>query len=322
MARKTHLPIASCWIATEGLAGLRHQAIGLAQALGVDYTLKEVKKLRGLRRLLPPDLQGFAPPWPDLLITCGRQSVAASLFVRRASQGKTFTVHLENPVRDPSHFDLIIAPEHDRLRGENILLTRGAVNHVTTQKLAQAAEQFGRLLAHLPRPLITVLVGGKNKHQHFTESALRDFTRKLLRAARTSGGGLAVSFSRRTGAANELALRKALATAPSYIWDNQKENPYFGMLALAQVLVVTNDSVAMVSEACSTGKPVYIYELPNAGKRHRHFIQSLYDAGLARRFSGTIETWKNTPLEETRKAADFVRERFLARQAGRMRPEP
>ena len=131
----TILPISSCWIVTEGLIGLQNQAIGLAQALGLAYVLKEVKKPRGLWQLLSPGRHDFTSPWPDLLISCGRQSVAASVAVRRASANKTFTVHIQDPRIDPKNFDVVIVPAHDKLHGDNVFVTQGAIHHVSREKL-------------------------------------------------------------------------------------------------------------------------------------------------------------------------------------------
>ncbi len=314
MAIKTSLPISSCWIVTQGLVGLQNQAIGLAQALGVSYVLKRVKS-PGLWRLLLPNRNELTPPWPDLLISCGRQSVPVSVAVRRASKNKTFTVHIQDPLTDPKQFDVVVVPAHDKLRGANVFVTQGAIHHVTAEKLAHAADHFRPLLGSLPRPLISVLVGGKNRHQGFSTASAHDFAKKLLMAATNSGGGLAITTSRRTGAQNEATIRQYLAGVPSYIWDGQGENPYFGLLALADMIVVTSDSISMVSEACSTGKPVYIYELPNCGRRHKQLCESLILGGIARSFLGIVEPWEYTPLNETRKAADFVRECFLAKMA-------
>jgi mitochondrial fission protein ELM1 len=315
MPIKTDLPISSCWVVTEGLVGLKNQAIGLAQALGVPYILKEVKRPKGFWQLLSPDRHDFTPPWPDLLISCGRRSVAASVDVRRASGNKTFTVHIQDPLINPKQFDVVIVPAHDKLKGENVFVTQGAIHHVSSEKLVSAAEHFRPLLASLPHPRISVLIGGKNRHQSFSDASAHDFAKKLLSAATSTGGGLAISFSRRTGARNEAILREDLKGASSYIWDGAGENPYFGLLALADVIIVTSDSISMISEACSTGKPVYIYELPNGGKRHKQFCESLIQSAHARFFSGAVETWKNTPLDETRRAADFVHERFMAKAA-------
>jgi mitochondrial fission protein ELM1 len=175
--------------------------------------------------------------------------------------------------------------------------------------LFQAANHFLPLLASLPRPLVSVLVGGKNKHQDFTPFLARDFAQKLIDAAQ-SGHGLAVSFSRRTGQANEAILREALNGFSCYIWDGKTENPYLGFLSLSDAIIVTSDSISMLSEACSTGKPVYIYELPNAGRRHQELVNSLIKTGKARYFKGKVEKWDYTPLAETQKAADFVIETF------------
>ena len=313
MAIKTDLPIASCWIVTEGLIGLQNQAIGLAQALGVSYDLKELKKPRGLWKFLPSGMHDLTPPWPDLLISCGRQSVAVSVAIRRASNNKTFTAHIQDPLIDPKNFDVVIVPAHDKLRGDNVLVTLGAIHHVSTEKLELASEHFRPLLASLPRPLISVLIGGKNKHQGFSNSSSHDLAQKLLMAATSTAGGLAISFSRRTGAQNEATIRQDLKGCPSYIWGGTGENPYFGLLALADGIVVTSDSISMISEASSTGKPVYIYELQGAGRRHKELAENLIQRGIARPFSGTFETWKYMPLDETRRAANFVTERYRSR---------
>ena len=105
-----HLPISSCWIVTEGLVGLQNQAIGLAQALGVPYVLKEVKKPKSLWQYLLPGRHDLTPPWPDLLISCGRRSVAVSVAVRRASGNKTFTVHIQDPLLIPKRLMLLLCP--------------------------------------------------------------------------------------------------------------------------------------------------------------------------------------------------------------------
>jgi hypothetical protein len=312
MTVKNDLPISSCWIVTEGLIGLQNQAIGLAQALGISYILKEVKKPQGLWDLWAPG-RHFSPPWPDLLISCGRHSVPASVAIRRASENKTLTVHIQDPLIGPKHFDLVIVPEHDQLRGNNVFVTQGAIHHINAEKLIKAAGHFRSLLGSLPYPLISVLVGGKNRHQSFSSACAHDFSNKILMAATNTGGGLAISFSRRTGEDNEDILRKKLAGVHAYIWNGQGENPYLGLLALADVIVVTSDSISMISEACSTGKPVYIYQLPHAGKRHRQFCESLMKRGIARPFLGVAESWQYTALDETRKAADFVSERLATR---------
>jgi len=307
-------PLPSCWVVAEGIVGMQNQAMGLAEALGLPYTLKTVVRPKGFWQQLKLDAQGFVPPWPDLLISCGRQGGAVSVAIRKANAGKTFIVHIQDPHISPNQFDAVIVPMHDRLRGDNVLVTQGAIHRITNEKLENAALHFRPLLASLPRPLICVLIGGKNRRQNLSATSVRDLADKLSVAARNSGGSLAITPSRRTGAANENLLRQYLEGVPSYIWDGQGENPYFGMLALADAIVVTSDSISMISEACFTGKPVYIYELPNGGKRHKQFLEDFTRKGMTRPFTGKVETWNYQPLDETYRAAVFVYERFLARE--------
>lgn len=317
----------SCWVVSEGIAGLQGQGVGLAQALGIrQWTQFRMAKPGLPWKLLPsswwPDglprtEQGekLSPPWPDLLICCGRVSVATALQVKRASGGRTFTVYIQDPFMATSHFDLVLAPAHDRVRGDNALATRGALHRVNAAVLAAAAQKTAPQLAALVRPLVAVLVGGSNKRQTFGAAVMRDFAGKLAAAAQASGATLAITTSRRTGADNERILREALRDVPCWIWDGQGENPYPGMLALADAIVVTCDSVSMTSEACSSGKPVHVYEFPGGSARFRYFHDDLVRAGITRPFRGVFESWQYPPLDETRRAAEYVRARYAARAA-------
>ena len=314
MAATTGLPVSSCWVVTEALKGLQNQAAGLAEALGLKFELKEFKTRSIIRKIFRTGDYGLTPPWPDLLITCGRQSVPAALAVRRASKLKTFCVHIQDPMADPAGFDVVIVPAHDDLRAANVFVTQGAPNLVTPKRLAEAAEKFKPLFKDLPRPLIGVLVGGKNRYEGFSPASIHDFSTKLKTAVTSSGGALAVTPSRRTGEENVTSLKRELKSVPLYMWDGLSDNPYFGLLALSDALVVTGDSISMISEACTTGKPVFIYELPKCGKRHKRFCHSLFNSGTARPFEGTLGKWNYPPLEDTRKAAEFVIQCYTARQ--------
>ena len=308
---------ASSWIVIpEGLVGCRNQAIGLAEALGLPYVVKEAKKTGSLWQRLFRHFPEIAPPWPDILISCGRRSIPVSLAVRKANRGKTFTVHIQDPHIDPRNFDALIVPEHDRLRGGNVFVTCGAVHRVTIEKLERAAAQFQPVFSSLPRPLISVLVGGAGRHQQFSSDSLCNFAEHLREAAVSTGGSLAVTPSRRTGAALETLLKNRLEDVDSYVWNHQGENPYFGLLGLADAIVVTSDSVSMVSEACFTGKPVYVYVLPDRSRRRRRFLEDLIQRGIVRPFSGQIETWQYEPFDETRRAAAFVRAELQKKTAG------
>jgi mitochondrial fission protein ELM1 len=260
---------------------------------------------------LGPDSDVLAPPWPDLLISSGRRGAPYSIFVRGASRGGTFTVHIQNPQAPLSRFDLVAAPRHDRLSGSNVVQTFGALHRVTRERLAGEAEKFRASIANLPRPLVAVLIGGPNRVYEMTTEAVAGLVQKL----RGLGAGLAVTPSRRTGEMNLATLRRGLAGAPATIWDFAGPNPYFGWLALADAVVATCDSVSMISEACSTGKPVFVAELPGGNPKFRAFHAALRQAGFTRPFEGRLESWTYQPLDDTGMVAAEVRRRFAARRS-------
>lgn len=307
----------TCWVLSDGKAGNENPCLGLAEAVGFELSVKRIHP-RAPWSWLPPALwfnalsapgpggDPLSAPWPDLLIACGRQSVAPAAAIRRAAAGRCFTVQILDPRIPTERFDLVVAPRHDRLQGENVIATLGALHRATTARLAAAAEQFGASVERLPHPRIAVLVGGSSKHHQMTAKAVADLGDSL----KALGAGLMVTASRRTGEANCRALRARLDDATTVFWDGRGENPYFGYLALADAIVVTSDSVAMASEACATGKPVHIYELPGGTAKFDHFHDALRQAGCTRPFNGVIEDWTYTPPDETRRVAAEIRVRM------------
>ncbi len=122
-----------------------------------------------------------------------------------------------------------------------------------------------------------------------------------------------MTISRRTGDANAHRLRERLGTVPLFFWDGREENPYLGLMALADAIVVTSDSVSMVSEACATGRPVHVFNVGHGHEKLRRFHQVLMDDGMTRPFAGRIEHWRYDPPNETARIAKIVSDRFAAR---------
>jgi len=308
----------TCWTVTDGKSGMENQCLGLAEALGLTPAVKRVKLRTPWRQLSPflrmglasafsPEGDQLTPPWPDLLIATGRLSIPAPLYVKRASGGKTFTVQLQNPVIAPANFDLVVVPEHDDLRGSNVITTRGGLHRVTPVMLHQSGENFAPQIAHLPVPRIAVLIGGSSGAYRLTPVEMEPLAAQLGTLAKSSGGSLLVTPSRRTGDENIAILQNALRDTPAYIWNGQGPNPYYGMLGLADFILVTCDSVNMVSEACSTGKPVYVIDLPGGSDKSHRFLESLQRDGLTRKFEGRLERWSYKPLDEVKKVAEKVK---------------
>lgn len=310
-----------CWVLSDGKAGTEVQSIGLAEALGLEPEVKRLK-IRAPWRWLPPscwpaplrslDPGGavLAPPWPELLIAGGRLTAAPAAAVRRSGEGATFAVQLQDSKIDPRRFDLVVTPEHDRLRGANVLTTLGALHRVTPARLSAAAERLAPRLEGLPRPLVAVLIGGANRAYRLTSAVVERLTADLAALARDRGASLLVTASRRTGAEQEAALRAGLAGVAAEFWDGSGENPYLGYLGLADALVVTGDSVTMISEAAATGKPVHVVELPGGTAKFRRFHAAMRAAGVTRPFDGGLESWRYPPLDETARIATEIRRRL------------
>jgi mitochondrial fission protein ELM1 len=315
----------SCWVVTEGHIGLENQALGMAEALALEPMMKTVAARQPWRSLPPRawiDRVGFralagdlSAPWPDVVVSCGGQAALAAYLVRRASGGRTYTIHVQKPALPARDFDVLVVPKHDGLEGPNVIATEGAVHRVTKAKLAEAAERFAPRYARLPGPRVAVLIGGSNNRYRLTPERMRVLASQLAALAK-GGAGLMITPSRRTEPEAARILSDALAGHRADIWDGAGENPYFGLLALADAVLVTRDSVSMTSEAVFTGKPVHVIDLDGSSRRIELFHANMQRQGYTRRFSGTLERWSYTPPDDTGLAAARIKPLLEARLHG------
>jgi hypothetical protein len=264
----------------------------------------------------PAQSDSLTAPWPALIITCGRRSIGPALAIKRRSKGRTSLVHIQNPRMDPDAFDLIAAPAHDGVQGDNIIVTTGSLHGVTRAALDAAAAQWQPRLAHLPHPRIAVLIGGSNSAYRLDIGTGTRIAHELAQMAQDTGAGLMVTMSRRTDPAVADAIRTALAQAPAEIWSGEGENPYFGYLGLADRIIVTGDSVNMVSEAAATERPVQVIQLPVVGRagKFERFHRAMAEAGVTREFEGTLVDWDFNALNDTSRVAERVKD--LLRRKG------
>lgn len=308
------------WAIHDGKAGMISQVIGLAEALGWPFIEKRLVIRTPWSHLIPqlwfrpfwaldPSGATLAPPWPDLIIACGRNTVAVAHAVKRRSGGRSFWVQIQDPRFARSAADLIIVPAHDATSGGNVFPTLGAVHRVTAERLAAMARSFASQFAALPRPLVAVLIGGDNGAYRLTAERFSAFCDQLVALA-GKGFGIAVTPSRRTAPERLALLQAKLKGSGVYIWDGAGENPYFAMLGAADAIIVTADSVSMISEAAATGKPVYIAELDGGSAKFTRFHEAMRAAGITRPFRGLIETWRYAPPDDTAHAAAEIRRRM------------
>jgi mitochondrial fission protein ELM1 len=311
------------WVLHDGKAGMASQALGVAEAAGFPFIEKPlsirrpwiwaapslwVTPLYGVRQAGRP----LTPPWPDAVIGCGRNAVRPALAIKRASGGRTVAAHIQDPRFGRGHFDLMIVPQHDRLRGPRVLVTQGAVHRVTPLRLAAEIRRFPAL-ATLPRPIVGVLVGGANDAYRLDTEKLGEIAGRIACAVGRCGGSIVATPSRRTGPDGVRLLRERLAEVPGHVWDGSGENPYFAYLAVADALIVTCDSVSMVSEAAATGKPVHIVDLPGGNAKFARFHRTMRDSGVTRPFAGAIEHWSYLPPDDTARAGAALCDLVAAR---------
>lgn len=303
------------WILSEAYAGLQAQALGLAEAAGWMAELRVLAPRAPWRfvpaRLWPAPLSVTAAsvrgPSPPLSIACGGMGAAVGAALRRRGVP---AVQIQNPRMDPRRFDVIVAARHDEMAGPNVIVTRTALHRVTPERLRAAAERWGPHFADLPRPLVAVLVGGSNGRFRLDAGVAARLGADLAAMMRQDRVGLALTPSRRTDRAATAALADALGPLGGFVWDGAGENPYFGMLALADAIVATSDSVSMISEAVATAAPVLLAPLPGRSRRNALFTAGLLTEGRVRMFAARFESWAAQPLNDTPEAAADVRRRL------------
>jgi mitochondrial fission protein ELM1 len=316
-------PAPVCWAISDGAAGNERQALALARALGLEPRILRIRLREPWNTFAPRltlrasiaihDEHGapLAPPWPDIAIGCGRRAALVTRLLRRWSGGRCFSVQILDPRIDTAAFDVVVAPQHDRVAGANVLHSIGALNTVDREWLAAARVQFVHCAA-LPPPRTAVLIGGSNRAQRLDETYFDALLDRLSLRHAADGGSFLVSVSRRTPTATTARLRAAFARFPGMFWSGtgDGENPYPGFLAWADRIVVTPDSVNMLSEACATGKPVYTFApRPIAGKLAA-FHAELLASGHLRRLDENTHRPQPAPLAETAAIAELVRERW------------
>lgn len=315
----------TCWIVTEGLKGTENQCLGVAEALNVSPVIKQIRLKQPWKALSPylkfeqgwifePKLE---PPWPDLLIASGRKSIAASRFIKNQSNGKTFTVQIQDPRIDSSQFDLVAVPAHDPARGKNVIVTTAAPNRITQSNLFDARKDFPEF-EKTQKPKVAVLIGGNSKDYILTRQTVDWMVEALLK----QDAFFMVTLSRRTPEKFAGIIQDALKDKGHFVWDGTGVNPYFAMLSYADYVMVSADSVSMISDAATAGKPVYILEMQQRNARPKHakpdterrakrielFHQLMAEKGIARTFQGELEPpWSYEPLNDAARIAEEIR---------------
>ncbi|KRE96549.1 nucleoside-diphosphate sugar epimerase [Frateuria sp. Soil773] len=314
-----------CWVITDDATGNQRQALALAGRLGVPVRHLQLEprwpwswlapRLAIGGRLALPAAQRelFAPPWPALAIGCGRAAALFTRQLRRLAQGRCHTVQILDPRIDPAHWNSVIAPRHDRLCGPNVLQPLGSLNPVDDDWLADGRDACPGL-ADLPRPRVGVLLGGPRKGIALDAGYAAALAERLRARQRREGGSLLVLASRRTPPAVSDLLRQRLGDVPGLHWAGSDDgsNPYPGVLGWADRLVVTPDSVNMLSEACAVGCPVHTFVAAPLPAKLASFHRALRAGGWLHDLDAEV-AGQPAPLRETATIAAQLRQRIEAR---------
>lgn len=319
---------ARAWIITDGKMGMDVQAKGVADALGLAYEMKRIEP-RGLSRIVAPwgpvarrERFGeagsqFAPPWPALAIATGRASIPYIRTLRKRAGARTFTVVLQDPKAGTGIADLVWVPEHDRLRGHNVVTTLTAPHSYSAERLSGLRQSMPADIADLPGPRVAVVLGGKNAVYKYRDED-DDRFEASLRSLGSHGASFMITPSRRTHPRLLRKVEAATRDLPRILWDGEGPNPYPAFLAHADMLVVTADSVNMCGEACATGKPVFVFSPSGGSAKFRRFHEALQAHGATRPLPPAFDAlpaWGYQPLDSASRIAREIEERWLRRAA-------
>lgn len=299
---------ARCWLLTDGKMGDLAQCLGVAERLGLSGESRVVHPRAIFAAFMPwgpidpreaPSRPGspLAPPFPDIAIASGRRAASYLRHLKSASGGRVFTVFLKDPRSGIGTADFLWVPEHDRLRGRNVLTTLTSPHRFSPEKLA-AARAGAALWPEDGRRKMGVILGGNSKDFRF---APEDESRLLegLRAVAKSGAQLVVTPSRRTPESLARAVRILAEETGGYFWDGAGENPYLAILARSDAFVVTADSTNMVGEAAASGRPILVFRPTGGSRKIDQLLRGLEQLGAIHPFQGRLEDFTYEPIDAT-----------------------
>ena len=276
----------NCWILSDNLIGHEKQSISLAEKLNINYKIIKIKKLNFIERKFSfffnlKKKNFFKSPFPKLIISCGKHTAYYSKLIKKKLNKEIFSIFIQKPPININNFDLVIVPKHDNCKGSNIIETQGALTKINFEYIKRINKKKKKHNI-LKKTFISVLIGGNSRHHKITRSILDQIINKLNLIQKKNKIKIFILFSRRTIKNDYLYLKKNLLNKNFvFILPESKKVSYLDALSFAKAIIVTSDSVSMVTESCSTGKPTYIIDIPTKSKKFSLFIKNLIDLKLA-----------------------------------------
>jgi len=274
---------------TEGMHGMISQVEGMAKALNTEYSHKIVR-LSFPWNFIPPKITPVLEiilkdkiyltknETPDLIISCGRKSVIPSILLKK-NNPSIFTIHIQNPKVDPKNFDAVIAPMHDKIYGPNVYKSEGAIHYITHEQIQAAKSYLADKIKS--KKIVSVILGGPNKYYHFNNKQLSKIFDSIKDNFIGKGYEVIIVPSLRTPK-TIIALAKKEMGNFGYVVDTVDKQAYLSAYALATYIIVTCDSISMISEAMASGKPIYVahMKVKRNNYRFKRFFELFESMGI------------------------------------------
>ena len=301
---------------TQGMHGMISQTEGLAKALKLNFKHQKIK-LKPLWNLIPPK---FTPISENLLtekfvcdckivISCGRKSVVPSAALKKRFGNEIFNIHIQDPKVSLKHFDLIISPEHDNIKGDNVLTTKGSIHYLTKKEITDNSKYLQ--LDKGKKKVVAFIIGGPNKYYNYSEEQIHFIFNKIKNLFTPDKFKIVIIPSYRTP---ERIIKKAFNTFGfnHHVVKTIDKKAYLSSLALADYIIVTCDSTSMISEAAVTGKPVYTAMMkPNRSiRRFKSFYNQFKELGIIKELTDSIDSWSYDKLDEVNRIAPLIKEKM------------
>ena len=303
---------------TEGMHGMISQTEGLAKALDIDFTHHKVE-LNSFWKLIPPKLtpiskltfKNFDPNDFDIIISCGRKSVIPSIYLKKNSKKKVYNIHIQDPKVSLNHFDCVVAPEHDGLSGENVLLSKGAIHYLTQEEINNNRNYLIEKLDK-DKSYLLLILGGPNKYYDYTDQNLTKIFHQVKKVLEDNKLQMIIIPSMRTPN-NIINLANDYFGKEHLVIKNVDKKAYLSGLSLSKYIVVTCDSTSMISEAALTGKPIYIAEIPAKKNdyRFKNFRELFNKLNIIKNLDEKLEIWNYENLDETNRIAKEIKKKIF-----------
>jgi mitochondrial fission protein ELM1 len=298
---------------TEGMHGMISQVEGLAKALDLDFIHEKIE-LNNFWKLFPPKLtpvQNFVFKNKinsefDIVISCGRKSVIPSIYLKKKFKSKIMNIHIQEPKVSLDNFDFVVVPEHDGLKGSNVITSKGAVHYLTNSELDEN-ENYLKSRISTKKKIVTLILGGPNRYYDYNNQVIDNLFSKIEQNFLKSNYQLIIVPSMRTPQHLIEKAKDYFDTDQIVIPDVDKK-AYLSSLKISDHIVVTCDSTSMISEAAITGKPIYVAQMPaiKNNQRFKSFFNLFESLNIIKELNNSVESWTYTKLNETKKIADQI----------------